>query len=431
MTTLRAAREAHRGRRYSRWLQVWTAVTLALTCQAKDEVALERFGYELSPAGVRQCLNDIVWTAEREALYLRCLDDLGAEDFATRETAMHSLIALPSLPHKRLHDEAMSAATDIDKKQRILQVLNHNTSFRLETILYHAADLISARDGSGTEREAYRGLATELVAATDVIDVKQRAVWDATLRAIRSTATGDDFETLRQGLQRSGPMARAASVAGIATLDDPAEALAAIKPLLEDEDDRVRYQAAVETQAKASRDCVPAFISLLDSTVPYRKWGLHLRFRAIQALKDLTGLDHGYRAGLKPEDRKAPIEKWKAWFETEGATAPLQFNGAIIDETEIMTDHEGRPLVIRSLKDQVTYTRKEDGVRRLPTLLFGSGVHHIAAPELGEAQALPAIDLNDNTPIRLSIDLDEPAKPVIVAPRARLRTKPLPFRGQP
>ena len=119
-------------------------------------------------------------------------------------------------------------------------------------------------------------------------------------------------------------MARAISLAELTKIAD-AQAQELIKPLLSDEDDRVRYQAAIETHALGSPDCLPTYISLLDSSFPYRKWGLYLRFRSIQALKRITRTDLGYRAGMSPEVRKPYLEAWDKWLKNDAPKVTLNF----------------------------------------------------------------------------------------------------------
>ena len=299
---------------------------------------LASIGYDRTKDGIRHCLSDIVWTEEREALFQKCLVDLDSDEFVTRESAMLSLANLPSMPYGRLKSEVDRSSVPVDKKSRILHVLDTNTPERVELIVYLAAKAITA--------ERHAGLAGELLAATEAVQVTQRPVWDAVLWAMRSTATDREIDALQAGLFLPGAMARAAAVVGLSTVD-PDAALVALKPILEDADERVRYHAAEEMRELGSRDCLPAFVSLLDSSVSNQSWDVHLRFRSVRALRELTGKRFGYRASYSPKDRKPYIEAWEEWIKENGDTAPLHFESAA-KAGGFMRDHDGKGMIVDS-----------------------------------------------------------------------------------
>ncbi|MCB1096862.1 MAG: HEAT repeat domain-containing protein [Verrucomicrobiae bacterium] len=285
------------------------------------DTTLEAVGYDHTRAGVERCLSDLVWTPERLAEFEQALEHLDAEEFATRDEATATLMRMASLPHQRLIQEFDKPGLSLEKRRRICQVLHHNTPTRREFLLYLAATAIS------TER--YEGLAAALLQAANSVPVKQRSVWDAVRTAIDRTVTGNDADVLRRGISMPEATARAIACQGLADIKG-AEAIPDLRPLLTDPDPRVRFHAALAFYELKSDECLSAFISLLDTTLPddYQKHDTHIRFNSVNILKKLTGQRFGYRAGHAPEVRRPFIEQWKDWLKKDAPTAKLHFDGA-------------------------------------------------------------------------------------------------------
>ena len=200
-------------------------------------------------------------------------------------------------------------------------MLHYNTATRREFLLYLAASAIST--------EGYEGLTAVLLHAANSVPVKQRSVWDAVRTAIDRTATENDVEALRRGISLPEATARAIACEGLAAMKG-AEAIPDLRPLLTDPDPRVRFHAALAFYELKSDECLSAFISLLDTTLPddYQKHDTHIRFNSVNILKKLTGQNFGYRAGHAPEVRRPFIEQWQTWLEKEAPAAKLHFDGA-------------------------------------------------------------------------------------------------------
>jgi hypothetical protein len=285
------------------------------------DTTLETVGYDHTRTGVERCLSDLVWTPERAAEFGQALEHLDAEEFATRDEATATLMRMASLPHQRLSQEFEKLELSVEKRRRICQVLHHNTPTRREFLLYLAATAIS------TER--YEGLAEALLQAANSVPVKQRSVWDAVRTAIDRTVTKEDAELLRLGISLPEATARALACQGLAGIKG-AEAIPDLRPLLTDPDPRVRFHAALAFYELKSDECLSAFISLLDTTLPddYQKHDTHIRFNSVNILKKLTGQRFGYRAGHAPEVRRPFIEQWQGWLKKDAPTAKLHFDGA-------------------------------------------------------------------------------------------------------
>ncbi|MGK0184363.1 MAG: hypothetical protein ACI9R3_000129 [Verrucomicrobiales bacterium] len=290
---------------------------------ARGEVpssSLETFGYDRSHEGIARCLADMVWTPEREAAFEQSLMLLDADDFVLRDQAMAALISMAALPHQRLLSESESPNNSAEKRRRIYEVLDRNTAVRRELLLYLVSTAIIS--------EGHQGLATGLLHAANSVPVTQRSVWDAVRTAIFRTVQKEDAEVLRSGISLDEATARLIACEGLVAIEG-AKALPSLRPLLSDPDPRVKFQAALAFRDLRSDECLSAFISLLDTTLPdaYQKHDTHIRFNSVEILKKLTGQRFGYRAGFSPEVRRPYIEQWQAWLNEKAATTTLHFGG--------------------------------------------------------------------------------------------------------
>jgi len=82
-----------------------------------------------------------------------------------------------------------------------------------------------------------------------------------------------------------------------------------IEPLLKDEVDYVRYEAASALGAMGDRQGYPVLVQGLSSE------RIDFRFRCIAALKDFTGRDFGYKHNESPEVREVSVERWQTWLD--------------------------------------------------------------------------------------------------------------------
>ena len=307
---------------HSNWLPVLALLLWVLVCQrgAAQNVGskLETFGYDASRDGVLRCLGNMVWTPEREAEFEQYLVDLDSDNYGTRDSATVALTVMASLPHDRLEFTLNQRNISVEKRRRILQVLDYNTALRRELLLYLAANAIT------TQR--HMGLASSLLHAANSVPVTQRGVWDATRTAMLRTAVKEDAPALRAGIELPEPTARAIACEALVAVEGT-QALPTLRPLLTDPDPRVRFHAALAYRSFRSHECVSTFISLLDTTLPdaYQKHDIHIRFNSVEILKKLTGQRFGYRAAHVPDVRAAYIQKWQTWFEKNGSSMALDF----------------------------------------------------------------------------------------------------------
>ena len=82
-----------------------------------------------------------------------------------------------------------------------------------------------------------------------------------------------------------------------------------IEPLLTDEVDYVRYEAASALGVMGARQGYPVLVRGLSSD------RIDFRFRCISALKDFTGRDFGYKHNESPEVREVSVEAWESWLD--------------------------------------------------------------------------------------------------------------------
>jgi HEAT repeat protein len=82
-----------------------------------------------------------------------------------------------------------------------------------------------------------------------------------------------------------------------------------IEPLLKDDVDYVRYEAASSLGSMGDRQGFSVLVEGLSSD------RIDFRFRCIEALKDFTGRDFGYKHNEAPEVRKVSVERWESWLD--------------------------------------------------------------------------------------------------------------------
>lgn len=122
-------------------------------------------------------------------------------------------------------------------------------------------------------------------------------------RTLAATATADELGPFRECLGDYLGQVREAAIGALERLDDRAS-LELVRPLLEDQNDRVRRAAA----ALLDRWGEPWALAWLveDLRRGDRFFGMPLgeqaRFDAIRVLAERLGSDHGYRAELGPDD---------------------------------------------------------------------------------------------------------------------------------
>ena len=110
------------------------------------------------------------------------------------------------------------------------------------------------------------------------------------------------------------------------------DAIADVKPLLNDDSEHVQLAAARALGDVGDRACIDTFIRLLDSKVFEIEW------EAEQSLRFVSGRKEPWQFEKEPADdaerKRLKVEAWKTWADGDGRTAkrdfPLQSSGEIV-----------------------------------------------------------------------------------------------------
>jgi hypothetical protein len=270
-----------------------------------DETLLESKGIEPTAEGLRSYLRGLKPSDEQRRAVAKLIEQLGStESFAAREVAMGRLIALPSPPREALVAAVAGADPEIRwRAQRVLAAGGGES----QRILHAAFRLI--------EQKRIAGLIEELLESIPACD--QPYLASAALKAVRATTAQSDAKLLHAALQHEHAGVRAAAVAGChAALGK--QAVQDLSPLLKDDQERVRVEAARALAAVGDRGALIVLADLLKSA------DAGVRFAAFAALRDAAGAELGYNAFSPADQRDAAAENWAAWAAEDGQTAKLK-----------------------------------------------------------------------------------------------------------
>lgn len=79
-----------------------------------------------------------------------------------------------------------------------------------------------------------------------------------------------------------------------------------------------RLYAVTEAARTEDRSSIPSLIALLDSDDPA------VRLYSIQALQKLTGQTLGYDHAAPEWERKAAVDRWIDWYQSQARTGPAK-----------------------------------------------------------------------------------------------------------
>lgn len=113
--------------------------------------------------------------------------------------------------------------------------------------------------------------------------------------------------TCLENIDSEEPMTRMGCVWVLGRIGD-IRTIPHIEPLLEDETEYVRYEAASALGNMGDRQGYPVLVQGLSSE------RIDFRYRCIEALKDFTGRDFGYKHNESPEVRQVSVQQWEAWL---------------------------------------------------------------------------------------------------------------------
>lgn len=116
------------------------------------------------------------------------------------------------------------------------------------------------------------------------------------------------IRTCLNNIEAEEPMTRMGCVWVLGRVGD-IRTIPHIEPLLKDDVDYVRYEAASALGVMGDRQGYAVLVNGLSSE------RIDFRFRCIEALKDFTGRDFGYKHNESPEVRQVSVEQWETWLD--------------------------------------------------------------------------------------------------------------------
>ena len=196
---------------------------------------------------------------EQEVIFLKIVEDLQTDSFATRERATMQLTTFPSLPdfQRTVQHTSLSPGAQLKLAQwQTIQSPNRTHALLrdlLETISQEPADIPIAM--------LFR-----------VIDAHQSGLHPPlALAATIAVATTNDGPFLREQLQAPTPLLRI-SAAHAFIRHFPATSVAALSPLLADADEAVRLEVAFLLLKQNHRPALPVLIQLTDARSDGIRW---------------------------------------------------------------------------------------------------------------------------------------------------------------
>lgn len=93
--------------------------------------------------------------------------------------------------------------------------------------------------------------------------------------------------------------------------DPSPESSEALKSYLGDTDDATRFEAAAGLLHHGDYSATPTLIALLESN------DRHMRFKAVEALRDVTGREFGYSFSQPASFRSEAVARWQSWWSSE------------------------------------------------------------------------------------------------------------------
>ena len=97
------------------------------------------------------------------------------------------------------------------------------------------------------------------------------------------------------------------------------DAASVMRPLLGDDDARVKLAAARALADRGDRACLTTLVDLLSAP------DVRVRHGSASLLRALTGQSSEFAAWLEPRTQEAPIREWRQWVAQSAATATLHY----------------------------------------------------------------------------------------------------------
>lgn len=284
---------------------------VALLSAAGSGSGLDDWDADAFPGGREDVRKLLEVLAEGQAQsvdpYAGLIARLDSETFATRQRATAELLRLPVLDRMALVQ--LQRQLPPEASMRVSRALGEATTERFDEIVAVALDAIIDGKIVGLAEPLFRALGSSH-------HYKRGLIWDRMGQAARITARPEDLEVLKQGLGSEAALVRGAAAEAILEVA-PAQAPDLLVALVDDPDDKVKWMAARALSFAKRRECLQPLAELLMS----EEFGL--RWRALDELREITGLEFGYAAAADHAERLEPARRWLDWVENESGRAEL------------------------------------------------------------------------------------------------------------
>lgn len=232
------------------------------------------------------------------------VDDLGADEFAARETAQQNLLQLPKIPREAWTKLLSTAAPE--QRWRLQRVLDRHESE--STQLYRAALQLISQEPTALRDDDWLAAAVVLERADlrdEYVAFLRQHVTAALVPRFRAAASD---ERLASRLAAAVVLSRSTEA-----IDQPL-----LARLLSDTHDEVALLAAQGVALRGDVRALPVLIRLLDSSQ------LEIRSASATWLCGLTSQEFDYSAHSPAADRQAAMTRWRDWLSGPGAMAVIQ-----------------------------------------------------------------------------------------------------------
>jgi len=262
-------------------------------------------GIEANAESIGAYLNSLQPTPEAVQRYASLVQQLGDDEFFRREAAMQQLLRSPVSSVELLQKAAQGDDPEIAYRAKVI----------LETANQNREELLHAAFAAIRERNI-KGLTDAVLKAIPYCP--REYLKRAAAEALKSTSQRDDVGRLREALKSDRIDVRIAAIGAIGSVSGT-EAGELLRGLLDDPQTPVQLAAARALADRGERSSLPALVKLLGAAEQ------DVRVRSVQTLRASTGRKFGYRAYDDPPKRRAAIQRWLAWVQTDGQTAKLTF----------------------------------------------------------------------------------------------------------
>ena len=275
-------------------------------------IKLSDYGYSDDLNGVKKILNDLNQPQDQEA-FDKLIVDLGANDFSLRELATIKLSNMPLIDRSKL--KSILPKLTLEQKIRAQRILKKNSEENFARMLISLNEAII--------KGKYKGLLSDLWKSANKAQSKQFSnLWSLYKDSSLSTMVDADLDLVKENLNSKNGIIRYSAVLSIISLMGN-ESAPLIIGLINDENDQIKWEVADSLIKFGSRECLTPLADLLMCD------DFGLRWRSLEALRNLTNQEFGYYAAGNAEDRSESANLWDNWIKENKESADLRFGGSL------------------------------------------------------------------------------------------------------